>query len=122
VRARGTLFTSFSPAVSAKSLKAMRAQTRRLNLRNQSHLSLEEFARIFNPTLRGWIAYYGKFYPSAMWPIYRHADYTIRAWIMRKYRRLRRRKVRASLLLQRIAEQNPSLFAHWRFGGIGAFV
>src|SRR5215470_8628654 len=41
VRARGILFTSFSPAVSARSLKAMRAHTRRLNLRNQSHLSLE---------------------------------------------------------------------------------
>jgi hypothetical protein len=26
------------------------------------------------------------------------------------------------MLMQRIAEQNPSLFAHWRFGGIGAFV
>jgi RNA-directed DNA polymerase len=122
VRARGILFTSFSPAVSAKSLKAMRARTRRLNLRNQSHLGLEEYARIFNPILRGWIAYYGKFYPSAMWPIYRHADYTIRAWIMRKYKRLRGRKVRASMLLRRIATQNPSLFAHWRFGGIGAFV
>lgn len=121
-RARDILFTSFLPAVSAKSLKAMRARTRRLNLRNQSHLSLEEFARIFNPILRGWIGYYGKFYPSAMWPIYRHADYTIRAWIMRKYRRLSRRKVRASLLMDRIAKQNPSLFEHWRFGGIGAFV
>src|SRR6516162_1900653 len=122
VRARGILFTSFSPAVSAKSLKAMRAHTRRLNLRNQSHLSLEEFARILNPILRGWIAYYGQFYPSAMWPIYRHVDYTIRAWIMRKYSRLRGHKVRASMLMQRTAKQNPSLFAHWRFGGIGAFV
>ncbi len=49
-------------------------------------------------------------------------DYTIRAWIMRKYRRLSGHKVRASMLMQRIAKQNPSLFAHWRFGGIGAFV
>ncbi len=122
VRARGTLFTSFAPAVSAKSLKAMRARTRQLNLRNQTHLSLAEFARILNPILRGWIAYYGKFYPSAMSPVYRHTDYTIRAWIMRKHKRLRRRKIRASMLLRRIAEQNPSLFAHWRFVGIGAFV
>nr|WP_256575948.1 enoyl-CoA hydratase-related protein [Bradyrhizobium sp. CCGUVB23] len=30
--------------------------------------------------------------------------------------------LRASMLMQRIAKQNPSLFAHWRFGGIGAFV
>jgi RNA-directed DNA polymerase len=121
-RAREILFTSFLPAVSAKSLKAMRSRTRQLNLRNQTHLSLEEFSCILNPILRGWIAYYGKFYPSAMWPIYRHADHTIRAWMMRKYRRLRRSKVRASMLLQRIATQNPSLFAHWRFGGVGAFV
>jgi RNA-directed DNA polymerase len=35
VRARGILFTSLSPAASTKSLKAMRAQTRQLNLRNQ---------------------------------------------------------------------------------------
>jgi hypothetical protein len=121
-RVTNILFTSFSPGVSAKSLKAMRARTRKLNFRNQTHLGLEELARYFNPVLRGWIAYYGRFHPSAMWPIYRHADFTIRAWIMRKYKRLYKRKVAASLLLRRIAEQSPTLFAHWRFGGIGAFV
>lgn len=121
-RVRNVIFASFSPAVSAKSLKSMRARTRALNLRNQTHLTLEEVAKIYNPILRGWIAYYGQFYPSAMWPIYRHADLMIRSWIMRKYKKLRKRKVRASILLGRIARASPTLFAHWRFGGIGAFV
>jgi group II intron reverse transcriptase/maturase len=121
-QAKNIIFASFSPAVSDKSLKSMRARVRALNLRNQTHLSLGRMAAIYNPILRGWIAYYGKFYPSAMWPIYRHADFTIRAWIMRKYKRLRKRKVQASMLLRRIATASPTLFAHWRFGGIGAFV
>lgn len=121
-RVRNVIFASFSPAVSAKSLKSMRARTRALNLRNQTHLTLEEVANIYNPILRGWIAYYGQFYPSAMWPIYRHADLMIRSWMMRKYKKLRKRKVRASIFLGRIARASPTLFAHWRFGGIGAFV
>jgi hypothetical protein len=92
-------------------------RTRLLNLRNQSHPSPEEFAKILNPILSGWIAYYGSSYPSAMWPIYRHANYTIRAWIMRKYKRLRGRNGRARMLLSRIATRNPFLFAHCALEG-----
>ncbi|MEO1610712.1 MAG: reverse transcriptase domain-containing protein, partial [Pseudomonadota bacterium] len=70
-RKRNSLFVSFTPAVSSKALKDMRATTRRLNCRNRTHLSLRDIARLHNPILRGWIAYYGRFYPSALYPVFR---------------------------------------------------
>ena len=42
-RKRNSLFVSFTPAVSAKALKAMRATVRRLNYRNRTELSLGTF-------------------------------------------------------------------------------
>lgn len=118
---RNSLFVSFTPAVSASALKAMRATTRRLNYRNRTDLSLKDIARLHNPVLRGWIGYYGRFYPSAMYPIFRHFNKTLVAWAMRKFKRLKRHKTRASLLLEGIAEKQPHLFVHWKKGTVGAF-
>ena len=69
---RNTLFCNFTPAVSKTALKSMRAKIRELNFRNRTELSLEEIAKMCNPILSGWIMYYGKFYPSALYPVYRH--------------------------------------------------
>jgi RNA-directed DNA polymerase len=120
-RKRNSLFVSFTPAVSAKALKSMRATTRRLNLRNRTDLSLRDISRQFNPVLRGWIAYHGRFYPSALYPVFRHVNKTLIAWAMRKYRRLKGHKTRASLFLESVAEKQPRLFVHWHKGTMGAF-
>lgn len=120
-RTRNSLFVSFTPAASSKALKSMRETTRRLNYRNRTDLSLRDIARLHNPILRGWIAYYGRFYPSALYPIYRHFNKTLVAWAMRKYRRLKGHKTRASRFLEGIAERQPFLFVHWRQGTVGAF-
>lgn len=120
-RKRNSLFVSFTPAVSAKALKSMRQTTRRLNYRNRTELSLRDISRQFNPVLRGWIAYYGRFSPSALYPVFRHVNKTLIAWAMRKYRRLKGHKTRASLFLESVAEKHPSLFVHWQKGTMGAF-
>jgi len=120
-RKRNSLFVSFTPAVSSKALKSMRERTRRLNLRNRADLSLRDISRWFNPVLRGWIAYYGEFYPSALYPLYRHVNKTLVAWAMRKYKRLKGHKTRASLFLERVAERQAHLFVHWQNGTVGAF-
>ena len=118
---RDSLFVSFTPAVSVKALKSMRETIRRLNYRNRTELSLQDISRLHNPVLRGWVAYYGKFYPSALYPIFRHFNKTLVAWAMRKYRRLKRHKTRASLFLENVAEKQPHLFVHWQKGTVGAF-
>ena len=69
-RKRNSMFVSFTPAVSNKAVKAMRETTRKLNFRNRTDLSLADIARLHNPFLRGWLAYYGQFCRSAMYPVF----------------------------------------------------
>ena len=121
-RNSNTLFVSFSPAVSAKALKSMRAKTREQNFRNRSELSLQDISRLHNPVLRGWVAYYGRFYPSALAPMFRHFNKTLVAWAMRKYKRFKSYKKRATLFLMKIADTQPYLFVHWQRGVKGGFV
>ena len=120
-RNSSTLFVSFSPAVSAKAIKSMRERTRKLNFRNQSTLSLQDISRLHNPVLRGWVAYYGRFHPSALAPMFRHFNQTLVSWAMKKYKRFKGHKTQASLFLERIAETQSGLFVHWQRGVKGAF-
>jgi RNA-directed DNA polymerase len=120
-RKRNSLFVSFTPAVSATALKTMRQTTRTWNFRNRTDLSLRDISRMYNPILRGWLEYYGRFCPSALYPLLRHFNKTLIAWAMRKYRRLKGHKTRASLFIEGIAKRHPGLFIHWRRGMVGAF-
>jgi RNA-directed DNA polymerase len=70
-------------------------------------------ARMFNMHIRGWINYYGRFYPSALYPTLRHIDILLARWADRKFKSLRRHKARVIHWLQRIARRATSLFAHW---------
>jgi RNA-directed DNA polymerase len=57
----------------------------------------------------------------ALYPVLRHFNKTLVAWAMRKYRRLKGHKTRASLFLQGTAERHPHMFVHWQRGMAGAF-
>lgn len=113
---------SFNPAVSKASLKSMRAHVRRSCIRNRTELKLEDIARGFNPTLRGWLQYYGHYRRSEMYPVLRHFNLTLVAWAIAKYKRLRRRKRRAGQWLLELSKRDPGLFAHWRVGMVGSFI
>ena len=99
----------------------MREKTRKLNFRNQTALSLQDISRLHNPVLRGWLAYYGRFYPSALAPMFGHFNKTLVAWAMRKFKRFKGHKTRASMFLATIAERQPGLFVHWQRGVPGTF-
>ena len=116
-----TLFWGFNPAVSASALKAMRAAIRELNLRHRTELPMNEIARQINPLLRGWIEYYGRYAPSALYPVLRYINQMLLAWTMRKFKRFRAHKIRASRFLQKLARENKNLFVHWRLNMIGTF-
>jgi len=110
---RNSLFVSFTPAVSAQACTTMRRTTRRWNLRNRTDLDLPAIATLYNPVLRGWVLYYGRFSRSALAPVLRHFDRTLVAWAMRKYKRLKGHKTRACCFIEHIRKRNPGLFAHW---------
>jgi RNA-directed DNA polymerase len=118
---RNSIFLNFSPAVSAKAQKAMRSKTRQHNFRNRTDLSLNDIAKIYNPVLRGWLEYYGRYYRSGMYPVLRHFNVTLVSWARRKYRKLTRHKSRAAKFMIKISEREPSLFVHWKKGMVGGF-
>jgi group II intron reverse transcriptase/maturase len=115
------LFCGFNPAVSTSAMKAMRSAIRELNIRHQTQLSLDDIARQLNPLLRGWIEYYGRYAPSALYPLFRYVNQTILAWVMRKFKRFKDHKIRASLFLQRLVTERAALFVHWQIGMTGTF-
>src|SRR5215471_19197568 len=83
------LFCGFNPAVSVTAMKAMQETIRDLNLRRQTQLSLQDIACQLNPLLRGWIGYYGRYAPSALYPLLRYVNQTLVAWAMRKFKRFK---------------------------------
>ena len=115
------IFVNFAPAAGDKAMKSMRAKTRESNIRNRTELELKDIAQLYNPVLRGWIGYYGRYCRSALYAVFRHFNKTLVAWVMRKYKRFKGHKTRAAILLERIAKENPCLFAHWKIGMVGAF-
>jgi len=75
---------SFTPAVSKEAQKSMRAETRKRGFRNRADLSLEEIAQVYNPVLRGWIGYYGRYCSREIDPVLGHFNEALIAWAMRK--------------------------------------
>ncbi len=120
-RRDNALFCGFNPAVSISALKAMRSAIRDLSFRRRTQLSLADIAQQLNPLIRGWIAYYGRYAPSALAPMLRYVNLTLLAWAMRKFKRFKAHKVRASRFLQRLATNRPDLFVHWQRGMAGTF-
>jgi len=119
----GQLFCGFNPAVSSSALKAMRSTIRDLKLRRRTPASLADLARVINPLLRGWIAYYGRYAPSALRPLFQHVNKTLLGWLRQKFKRFKRHKTRAGRFLATLARQScANLFVHWRLGASSAFV
>jgi len=112
----GRLFAGFIPAVSAKAARKIRDTIREWRLSRRVGSSLEEFARLVNPVIRGWIQYYGRFYKSALNPLFDHLNRVLGRWAMRKYKRFRRHKGRATNWLKSLSVREPNLFEHWSFG------
>jgi RNA-directed DNA polymerase len=114
----GKFFVNFTPAISNEAAKKMRQEMRRWRINLRSDKAIDDLACMWNPVLRGWIQYFGRFYKSAMYPIFKHFNGLLVRWAMRKYKRLRRRRLRAERWLGGIASRQPRLFAHWHLLGV----
>jgi RNA-directed DNA polymerase len=112
----GEKFVSFIPAVSDEAAKAIRRRVKRWRLHLWSGEDLADLAQEINPTVRGWINYYGRFYRTELILTLKRINVYLVRWAMRKYKRLRARPQRASRFLAAIAKREPGLFAHWGWG------
>ena len=112
---KGKVFTGYAPAISSKAQKAIRKDIRSWNLQKQTSLSIIEIANKYNGKIQGWINYYSHFYKSEMRNVLRYINKCLIKLAMRKYKKLTS-EIKARKWLQRIAENNVKLFAHWKFG------
>jgi hypothetical protein len=111
------VFTSFLPAVSPKALKRMRERIRSWRLGDHALLTMEEITHFINPILRGWWQYYGRFYPTAMFKLFKYLDERLGYYLRRKYRDLWGHKGCSLRKLNQIARQHPGWLVHWqKFG------
>ena len=98
-------FTGFQPGVSAEKLTEMSRRAQAWKLSRRTTLTLAELARAVNPVLAGWLAYFTRFYPTAVIPLCKRIDRHLIRWAKRKYKRLERGDKRAWAWLAAVTER-----------------
>lgn len=108
----GVVFTAFLPAVSKDALKKMGQVVRRWRLHRRTDLNFADLARMINPIVRGWMNYYGAFYPSALSTLLARINTYLMRWVRKKYKRLRAIR-KAQERWEYVTTTYPRYFAHW---------
>jgi RNA-directed DNA polymerase len=114
---QGRIFTSFLPGASNEALKRMRQTVKGWRLHRQTPGKLAELAQQCNPTIRGWWNYYGAFYRTAMYKLFKYLDRKLAQWARRKYKTLSRHQRRSEEWLGKMKDVFPDLFFHWHVAG-----
>jgi RNA-directed DNA polymerase len=69
---KGKFFISFLPAISNRAAKALRREIHNWRLHLKPDKSILDLSKMFNPIVRGWINYYGKFYQSQLYAVLKY--------------------------------------------------
>lgn len=112
-KVRKKAYTGFLPAAAPGKLTDMSRKAASWRLHRRTTQTLDDLAREVNPVLRGWLAYFTVFYPTAVKPIGMRMDRHLMRWARRKYKRLERSDTRARAWLSGVRKRSPNLFAHW---------
>jgi hypothetical protein len=112
---RGRRFTNMLPAIADKAKKRLRQEITGWKLQRQTKLEIEDIAKLYNPKIRGWINYYGKYYRSELNAVLAHINRCLMKWVRRKYKNCNSFR-KARRWLRRISDKKPKLFAHWEQG------
>lgn len=111
---RNKLIVLFNGAISNAAKKSIRKAIRKILNPQWINVTLEAFAKVLNPKIRGWINYYGKFFKLRMIGVFNYLDGLIRSWIANKYKFTS--KAKALKRFKSIREETPVMFYHWQFG------
>ena len=112
----GSLFHSFTPAISKKKRIKIVSKLREMNIINRTRDTIKELATELNPKVRGWINYYGQYRKSAMSSVFKCLNDRLVKWTWRKHKRFKGSWRKAREFLQSVQQHNLKLFAHWQHG------
>lgn len=112
-------FLSFLPAISSSSLKKIKEVIKyEIGLQRKTFCNLIDIANLLNPKIRGWINYYGKFYPTALSELYGYINDRICRWAKKKFKSLRKQIKACFEWLKDIYSRDQRLFEHWKVAGM----
>lgn len=107
---RNKLIVLFNGAISNTAKTSIRQAIRKVLNPRWINGTLEAFAKVVNPKIRGWINYYGKFFKSRMIRIFIYLDGLLQRWATNKYKTTS--KAETLEKFKRIKEETPVLFYH----------
>ncbi|WP_315815300.1 group II intron maturase-specific domain-containing protein [Paraflavitalea speifideaquila] len=104
----------FSPAISQMAKTNIRKVLKEILKTRWSDKSLEWFADVLNPKIRGWMNYYTKFNRIIGLDVFYYLNELIRQWVKNTY------KIKGKVWLyekyRNIQAANPDMFYHCRLG------
>jgi len=109
----GDFFTSYLPAVSKKSIKAIQEKVKECEPLAKTTGTLKDIAKELNPKIRGWFNSYGQFYLSELKGQLQYINRRLMLWARRKFKRFKRNRWHAKEWLRTISTREPTLFEHW---------
>jgi RNA-directed DNA polymerase len=112
----GKLFVGFDCAISISSKKRIADKMKELDIVHLTHKSIVGVAIYLDPFIRGWVNYYGRFRIGALKPIFQQLRNRLVMWARKRYKRYKTSLNSAFDWLNRIKEQFPNLFYHWKLG------
>ena len=112
----GKVFTSFLPAVSNKAKTHIRQTIKSWRILWMTQQKICDIAEKYNPVIRGWLNYYGKYGKGELARVLEHINQHLTFWVRRKYKKYRHKQMDAKRYLKKLAENNENLFAHWKVG------
>ena len=116
----GQMFLGFDCAISIKSKKKITEVFRKSNFHRWTGSDITRIADEFNPRIRGWINYYGKFRKYSLMKIFRIFHRRLMIWAVNRYKRFKGSMRKAGRWIYELARSQPNLFVHWKHGFKGA--
>jgi len=110
---RSKFIVLFNGAISNAAKTTIKKAIRKVLNPRRISTTLEAFAEVLNPKIRGWINYFGRFFKWRLLRVFDYLDGLLRCWIKQKYKLTSKLKTLAEF--RRIKLVNPLLFHHWKF-------
>ena len=104
----------FGAAISSKAKTGIREAIRAILIPRWTDQTIEGFAKILNPKIRGWVNYYTRFYRQEMLRVFCYLNERIRKWLKNKYKLTNNKQTVAKY--KAIQVEQPVLFYHWQLG------